>query len=90
MKDTAVVKAVAADYARHFGSDAVLRLHEEEEIAARQGDTLSAKAWRDIADAAAEILAAPQAEIADALGDHEAAETWREIAAAAKTMTGGR
>ena len=62
MDDADLVKTVAADFARQCGRRAVPYLRDQAEIAANQGDALSAEAWHDIADAAALILSAqPQA-----------------------------
>jgi hypothetical protein len=57
MDDAHLVKAVAADYALQHGQRAVPYLRERAEIAAQQGDALSAEAWHDIAEMTALLLA---------------------------------
>src|SRR3954454_20172814 len=46
MDDEALVETVAGDYVRMFGPHATARLREWQEIAAAQGDVLSADASR--------------------------------------------
>jgi hypothetical protein len=55
MDDTQLVKTVAADYIKRLGRDAVPYLRRQAARASQHGDTLSAVAWHDIADAAASI-----------------------------------
>lgn len=60
MDDTELVKTVAADYIKRLGRDAVPpHLRRQEARASQHGDTLSAEAWHDIADAAASIERPP-------------------------------
>lgn len=54
--DAQIVSLVAADYVTRMGRGAVAYLRLEEALSAGEGDALSAKAWRDIGDAAALIL----------------------------------
>jgi len=56
MDDEALVETVAGDYIRLFGLHATARLRERQEIAAAQGDVLSADTWGEIAEAAHRIL----------------------------------
>jgi hypothetical protein len=54
--DTEIVTAVAEEFVEKLGSDAVPYLRQEEDLAADRGDSFSADAWHDIADAATLIL----------------------------------
>jgi hypothetical protein len=54
--DADLVRAVAEDYVTRLGSNAIARLRNEEAISRGDGDTLSAEAWSDIADAALLLL----------------------------------
>jgi hypothetical protein len=56
MDDEALVETVAGDYVRLFGLHATARLRERQEIAAAQGDVLSADTWGEIAEAAHRII----------------------------------
>ena len=50
--DRELVEQVAREYVERHGQDAVSILRERANIAEELGDSLSADAWRDIADAA--------------------------------------
>jgi hypothetical protein len=54
--DRFLVEKVARDFLSRLGCDAVSYLREQAELAADQGDELSADAWRDIADAVESVL----------------------------------
>jgi len=54
--DADLVEAVAEGFVRRLGRDAVPYLHNQEAVAERNGDALSAQAWHDIAEAAVQIL----------------------------------
>jgi hypothetical protein len=53
---TSNVEQVAREFIDRHGSDALQILREHFEIANAIGDDLSAKAWRDIEDAADRLL----------------------------------
>jgi hypothetical protein len=55
--DAELVASVADWYVSKLGRDAVPYLQLEESLSRGDGDCLAAEAWRDIADAAALILA---------------------------------
>jgi hypothetical protein len=50
------VEQVAREYVRRHGADSVPILRERADLADELADDASAKAWRDIADAAERIL----------------------------------
>lgn len=54
--ESELVKQVAADNIREKGPRALEYLTEQAEVAEANGDRASAKAWREIAAAAARIL----------------------------------
>jgi hypothetical protein len=56
MNDAILVKAVAAQYVRDRGAEAIRYLHDMQELAASLPDIDSAQTWREIADAARAIL----------------------------------
>jgi len=56
MSDWKLVERVARELIGRHGSEALLIICEEAEIAAGIGDELSGTAWRDIADAAEQLL----------------------------------
>jgi hypothetical protein len=56
MDDATLVKAVAAQYVRDMGLEAIGYLREMQEIAGSLSDADSTQAWRDIADAAQALL----------------------------------
>jgi len=56
MDDGELVERTAREAIDQFGFDAVAVLRERAELFDGLGDELTAKAWRDIADAAALIL----------------------------------
>jgi hypothetical protein len=56
MPDDADIKRVAADCLQQRGPDAIDWLLEQAELAYGQGDADAADTWREIAEAAAEIL----------------------------------
>jgi hypothetical protein len=55
-EDGFLVEKVAREFVARLGPDAVPFLQEQAEIAALQGDALSACAWADIAEASERIL----------------------------------
>jgi len=54
--DAEIVASVAGEFVGKMDDDAVPYLREREAAAAGYGDSLSAEAWHDIADAATLIL----------------------------------
>ena len=56
MENGEAVEQAAREAIDQHGNDAVSILRERAEIADQLGDELSAKAWRDIADAVQSIL----------------------------------
>ena len=56
MENGEAVEQAAGEAIDQHGNDAVSILRERAEIADQLGDELSAKAWRDIADAVQSIL----------------------------------
>jgi hypothetical protein len=54
--DAELVASVAAGFVGKLGTEAVPYLRTQEAASACEGDSLSAEAWHDIADAAALIL----------------------------------
>ena len=56
MDDAEDVARVAADLLERHGPSVIAELREQAEIAAANGDQLSAEAWADIADAAEGLL----------------------------------
>jgi hypothetical protein len=56
MEDADAVARVAAEFLARHGPKAIADLHDMAEIAAGNGDRLSAEAWIDIADVAARLL----------------------------------
>ena len=56
MENGEAVDQAAREAIDQHGDDAVSILRERAEVADHLGDELSAKAWRDIADAAERIL----------------------------------
>jgi hypothetical protein len=60
MTDHELVQQTALKFLQQHGSTAVDRLREFAEIAAETGDSLSAEAWQDIADAAERLSPAYQ------------------------------
>jgi hypothetical protein len=57
MDDAQLVEKVARDFLDWFGGEAVNVLRDRAEQATGEGDAVSEQAWRDIADAAARIVA---------------------------------
>jgi hypothetical protein len=57
MDDAQLVEKVARDFLDWFGAEAVNVLRDRTEQARGEGDAVSERAWRDIADAAARIVA---------------------------------
>jgi hypothetical protein len=56
MDDAIEVEGVAGEFLASHGPSVILDLRERAEIAAANGDQLSAEAWTDIADAAENFL----------------------------------
>jgi len=56
MENGEAVDQAAREAVDQHGTDAVSVLRERAEVADQLGDELSAKAWRDIADAAERLL----------------------------------
>ena len=56
MDDTDEVERVAEEFLKRRGPTVIPNLRERAEIAAANGDQLSAEAWTDIADAAERLL----------------------------------
>jgi hypothetical protein len=56
--DQELVRAIASNFARRLGAEALEELRQRASLAAEKGDLLSEQAWRDIADAADGILRA--------------------------------
>ena len=56
MDDADEVERVAGKFLASHGPSVILDLRERAEIAAANGDQLSAEAWTDIADAAERLL----------------------------------
>jgi hypothetical protein len=56
MDDGDEVDRVAAEFLKRYGPSVILELRERAEIAAANGDQLSAETWTDIADAAERLL----------------------------------
>jgi hypothetical protein len=56
MDDGDEVDRVAAEFLKRHGPSVILDLRERAEIAAANGDQLSAETWTDIADAAERLL----------------------------------
>jgi hypothetical protein len=54
--DADLVEQVAREYVQRHGSDSIAILREPADAAEEMGDVLSAKAWREIADAAERML----------------------------------
>jgi|GraSoiStandDraft_16_1057320.scaffolds.fasta_scaffold6377285_1 hypothetical protein len=54
--DAEIVASVAEGFLRRLGREAPQHLRTEETRAERHGDTLSAEAWRDIANTAERLL----------------------------------
>ena len=54
--DGELVEQAAREAIKQHGRNAIAVLRERAEIADEQGDNLSARAWRDIADAAARMM----------------------------------
>jgi hypothetical protein len=54
-QDRFLIGKVAREFVSCLGFDAPAYLEEQAELAAEQGDELSARAWRDIADAAERV-----------------------------------
>ena len=54
--DAELVASVAEEFVGKLGTEAVPYLRAREALSAGRGDSLSAEAWHDIADAAALIL----------------------------------
>jgi hypothetical protein len=55
-EDDDLVEQLAREYVQRHGSDSLAMLRERADAADAMSDVLSAKAWRDIADAAERIL----------------------------------
>lgn len=57
MDDADLVEITAQQWVEKLGRDAPTHLKQRAECSAREGDELSAEAWRDIAEAAERMIA---------------------------------